>query len=82
MTVDILREKVLPDPLYETRLITRDRLRPFSPDPIIPDEHPTETTAEEQPGKAAASDSNEILTSYISINSIAFRNYRRERNTI
>ena len=37
-TVDILREKVLSDPLYETRLISRDRLRPFSPDPVLPND--------------------------------------------
>lgn len=38
MIVDILRERTLPDPLHEIRLISRDRLRPFSPDPIIPED--------------------------------------------
>ena len=28
-TVEILREKILPDPLYEIRLLSRDRLRPI-----------------------------------------------------
>lgn len=49
-TVDILREKVLPDPLYETRLITRDRLRPFSPDPELKEPSSEIVFADEVPG--------------------------------
>ena len=63
--MDILREKVLPDPLFECRLISRDHLRAFSPDPIIPDNPQKESSGEDEETheSTTASKSNDTLTS-------------------
>jgi cereblon len=45
-TVEILKEIQLPDPMWQIRLISRDRLRPWKPEPDVePEKDPSQCTS-------------------------------------